>query len=165
MSDTFQSIAYEALRREGVIQLHEKNDVIVLERIAAGAGRTCWYFVSKESDLSGLVGHLSPGSFISFYFDKRFERVRYNSRARRAIERICVRHKEAVVAVRESGGAKLKVFFVAGLEDLDDLEREGDLLTGVEIFIGVYPGADNSGTDAVSLTLPDSDGVVRDHPY
>jgi hypothetical protein len=47
-----------------------------------------------------------------------------------------------------------------------ELERDFDGFTSLrQVFYGVFPPMDNDGKDAVTVTLPDLDGVVRDHPY
>jgi hypothetical protein len=33
------------------------------------------------------------------------------------------------------------------------------------VLLGAYPSADDDGTDAVTLVVPDADGQVRAHPH
>jgi hypothetical protein len=51
---------------------------------------------------------------------------------------------------------------VAGPSDLADLM---DVIgTESRLFVGAYPGPDDSDS-AVTLVVPDADGVIRHHPH
>jgi hypothetical protein len=52
---------------------------------------------------------------------------------------------------------------VTGCNDLDDFVST---LTAVSlVFFGPFPASDNDGIRAVTVALPDADGVVRSHPH
>ena len=72
-------------------------------------------------------------------------------------------HGEAVVGVLSPNGVEIEVEFVCGLGELSELL--GAAADGIELFVGVFPERDNDGVDAVTLDLPDSDGVFRQHPH
>lgn len=165
MSRSFDDLAAQALSAAGLFERCASGKAIVLERIAAGGGRTCWYFVDRVDDLPSIISKLSPGSLVSFYFDARFKQASYESKTRAAIEQVWLEHREAVVAIRKPQAFELQVTYVSGYEELDDLETCGDLGPGIEVFVGAFPATDNDGEHAITLTLPDADGVVREHPY
>ena len=47
--------------------------------------------------------------------------------------------------------------------DLDDFLRSAG--SESQIFAGPFPAAKNDGIHAVTIIVPDADGVVRDHPH
>jgi hypothetical protein len=57
----------------------------------------------------------------------------------------------------------IHVDFVSGKNDLSQLISE--VSAGTLVFHGEFPARDNDGANAITLTLPDADGVVRAHPH
>lgn len=136
---------------------------VVVERVARGGGSTHWYFISSVEQLSSLAGRLLPGSVVSFYFDGRIQQQLLDDSLVDAVLNLVVEHGEAVVGALASDGLTIDVEYIAGLGDFT--EFLGPSAGGRELFIGAFPGRDDDGYDAVTLTLPDADGVVRCHPH
>jgi hypothetical protein len=142
-----------------------EKDMIVLERIARGAGSTNWYHVHGTDAVTALTRRLRPGSWVSFFFDNRIVRASYDEAARALLETWWRRDGDAVLLTLVPDDFELDYWTIAGREDLADLETDGDLKLGDEIYVGAYPSADNDGARAISLHLPDEDGIVRGHPH
>lgn len=136
---------------------------MVLERIARGAGSTRWYRVTKTSDLESLYKRLAPASIVSFYFDERFASIEWGDEAIVRVLDLVAARGEAVVGSLCADDLELSVQFVAGANELNEF-AEG-LVLGAQLFVGEFPAADNDGYDAVTVALPDRDGVVRGHPH
>jgi hypothetical protein len=60
-------------------------------------------------------------------------------------------------------GLRIEVDCPSGPEYLEEITRT--LGRRSRIYVGRYPGRDNDGGNAVTLTLPDLDGMTRAHPY
>lgn len=165
LDDEWPTIALDAIERTGVPDLLERRagaDIFVLERIARGAGATRWYVLRSRADLSTLATRLRPGSCVSFYFDDRFELRGNDEVARAAIVGIAAEEGEAVVGAVSKQDIEVAVDFVATAEELDAWLAEHP---GEAIRFGRFPARDNDGEQAVTLDLPDRDGVVRSHPH
>jgi hypothetical protein len=134
---------------------------VVLERIARGGGETRWYLITTPADLSEVIELLRPGSAVSFYFDGRIAESDPTS-AKDEILAIAARDINAVVAAY-GDEPELRVDFVSGAADLADFVAE--LCPDERFLFGPFPGRDNDGFAAVTLDLPDPDGVVRPHPH
>jgi hypothetical protein len=141
--------------------LLQKRSAIVLERLARGGGGTNWYYLTSPDRLADLSAQLRPGSFVCFYFDDRITEGD-PATTRDLILAIAKRDGNAVVAAFD-GDLELRVDFPAGHASLDDFLAE--LEPGDRFFYGAFPAAENDGTNAVSLVVPDADGVARDNPY
>ena len=146
-----------------VARLLVGRSAVVLERLARGGGATRWYFIAGETELPALAAALAPGSAVSFYFDGRSRRCRLGDDAVDLILDLVHAHGEAVVGMLTSDGVEIDVEFVCGVGDLS--EMLGSVADGTELFVGVFPERDDNGVDAVTFDLPDSDGVVRQHPH
>jgi hypothetical protein len=92
----------------------------------------------------------------------RRDAERNNEIARAAILGIAEEDREAVVGVVSEQDIEVAVDFVGIAEELDAWLGEH---AGETIRCGRYPARDNDGEQAVTLDLPDRDGVVRSHPH
>ena len=143
---------------------------IVLERIARGGGAANWYRCADHASLAAVNAELRPGSVVSFYFDDRITGCRYTPEVREQLLRLMCRLRdipgetgEIVVGHLADDQLHMTVDFPSGPEGLD--EFTGTLGTDPWIYFGRFPGRDDDGTDAVTLTLPDLDGITRAHPH
>lgn len=135
---------------------------VVLERIARGAGATRWFLVEDVEDLAVFEERLSPGSRVSFYFDGRLQRGVYGPSVAEAVLDIASTDGDAVLGQVQDGDVELDVEFIAGP---DELEEYAAALGQADVIYGPFPAADNDGERAVTITIPDRDGVVRRHPH
>lgn len=160
-ADGFDLIALGALQSTPIPLLLARAAAVVLERVARGAGATRWYIAERESDLAAIALHLGPGSRVSFYFD---DRLRFHPWGPQFVDEFLrVGEPEAVVGLRTDDPVELDVNFPTGLSDLTDFV--GATPYGQPLLLGAFPAADNDGESAVTVTLPDRDGVVRQHPH
>jgi hypothetical protein len=157
----YAALALAAISATPVSQLLDKRSAIVLERLARGGGGTHWYYVTSPDRLADLSAELRPGSFVSFYFDDRITEGDPVT-TRDLIAAIATLDGDAVVAAFD-GDLELRIDLPAGKADLDDFLAA--LEPGDRFLYGAFPAAENDGRNAVSLVLPDADGVVREHPY
>lgn len=160
-NDTGGLIA-NALRHSHVASVLSKRPAIALERLARGGGATRWYMLSQVDQLDRLADELSPGSAVSFYFDDRLAIRCFDDETVDLILDTVQAHGEAVVGVPAPDGLCAEVEFVCGLSDLTGFIGSRQ---PVRMFVGVYPDRDNDGVDAITVDLPDRDGVVRRHPH
>ena len=159
---SFSAFAHSVLSEVQLPQLLQASDAVVLERIAMGAGRTEWYYCTRDR-LQDLEASLSPGSVVSFYFDERVTRATYSAHTRARILEIVARTSDAVVGTLSPDQLHIDTEIIAASTDLADFESE--LRPGALVYFGAFPGRDNDGVHAVTITLPDRDGVVRPHPH
>jgi hypothetical protein len=113
--------------------------------------------------LEMVESELSPGSVVSFYFDGRIRRAPYTARVKADIEKIISETGEAVVGILGNDGLHIEAQIIVGSEDLADFTQ--DLQASSEVFCGVFPGRDNDGVRAVTITLPDNDWIGGPHPH
>lgn len=151
-----------ALKAARVECLLAEHSAIVLERIARGAGETRWYWVRSDDDLDRLCALLSPGSSVSFYFDDRIRLAALDDGVVQILD-VVADAGDAVLGKLGNDGLEIVVDFVAGPGDLSEFKSE--LATLQPVFFGAFPGRDNDGRNAITLSLPDIDGVVRMHPH
>jgi hypothetical protein len=84
------------------------------------------------------------------------------TRAAAALLRIAREDGDAVVGVHVPDALELNVEFVS----VHEVEQFAEQLTpGTIVVYGRFPAADEDGEHAVTLVLPDRDGVIRPHPY
>jgi hypothetical protein len=152
-----------AISAAGVAQRLMDGPAVVLERIARGGGATNWYWLQSINALDQLCSRLHPGSVVSFYFDDRIQHKILDGEVEGAILDLVVRHGDAVVGKLSADGLGIAVDFVAGPSELS--EMSSTLPAGGRVFFGAFPGRDNDGIRAITVTLPDVDGVVREHPH
>jgi hypothetical protein len=139
------------------------RSAVVLECLARGAGSTNWYYCKSPTDLKILVSKFSPGSMVSFFFDERLKLVKYSDDLQREICNIISNTRDCVVGFLGKDSLSFEVDFVTGLNQLSEFVAENDVQS--PFFYGAFPSSDNDGERAVTVVLPDKDGVVRSHPY
>ena len=159
----FAEIARRAVEPTGAGQLLASGPATVFERIARGGGATRWYWLRTADDLGRLYDVLSPGSVVSFYFDDRIEGAPFSEEIGERILATAESDGDAVVGRLAPDGLTLDVDYVGGPIALAELVD--DLPADETVFFGPVPGRDNDGVHAVTVTLPDADGVVRAHPH
>jgi hypothetical protein len=135
---------------------------VVLERIARGGGATRWFFLKSNDAVDQLCGRLSPGSVVSFYFDSRIRRGTFDDEVAGEILDLAAEHGDAVVGWLSDDELEIMVDIIAGPNELSEV---GPGLAGGQVFYGAFPGRDNDGLGAITVTLPDADGIVREHPH
>jgi hypothetical protein len=144
-------------------RLLESGPAVVAERIARGGGNTLWYVCESPSQLPAVVGRLSPGSAVHFLFGERFVHRVYSPEVRDGILRIVKEDREAVVGQLDVDGLTLDTEYIANAVELDEyVENFG---SASRVFYCRYPGWESNGLDAVTVVLPDADGVLRKHPH
>jgi hypothetical protein len=79
------------------------------------------------------------------------------------LQRHIDKYGDAVLGLPSGDDVVIRAVIVVTAADLAE-ELEG-VEAGTLVFYGPFPAADNDGVDAVTVTLPDLDGVVRDHPH
>ena len=152
-----------AIASTPVVSCLANHPAVALERLARGGGATRWYFIEDSAQLPLLTEMFRPGSTVSFYFDDRIAARPLDEEFVDLVLDLVKAHGEAVVGELSMDGLVLDVDFVAGLGDLT--ERLGATVDGTRLFVGAFPARDNDGFSAVTLELPDADGVVRCHPH
>lgn len=148
-----------------VANLHEKlaaSGAVILERIARGAGTTCWYLCPDAAHIDTIAERLHAGSLVSFYFDNRITQRFDSPQCRIDIEKTIVETSDCVVGVLNQDGVEIEMFHYASTHDFDG---QIEFTSSRQVFYGKYPGRDNDMINAITFRLPDSDGVVRKHPY
>jgi hypothetical protein len=135
---------------------------IVLERLARGGGATHWYYCRAATDLAPIAAALRPGSLVSFYFDGRL-RLGHDVGDAVASLRDQIRPNHDSVLGVLVDRVHLDVTSISSREELDEVASK--IAGATAVVFGDYPAADNDGVAAVTLVLPDEDGVVRRHPY
>ena len=161
----YASLVLDVLSESQVARLiaNASSPVVVLERIARGAGATRWFALDDPDQLVLLAQSLSPGSSVSFYFDGRLASHAYDVAIANAVLTIAEQDGDAVIGTRGSDEIQLDVEFIAGPSEIE--EYESRLPHGTEVIYGRFPARDNDGERAVTLDLPDLDGIVRAHPH
>jgi hypothetical protein len=137
--------------------------IVVLERLARGGGATRWYVADDTSQLRDVVSRLRPGSCVSFYRDGRIKRAPFGDEVEVELMEDIVRDGDALLGWRIPGIPELAMEVVSGPMDMSELAVEATAQS--EVFYGAVPGRDNDGVNAITLVLPDADGVRRDHPH
>jgi hypothetical protein len=161
--EPFADLAGTLIAASAVAGLLMRRPAMVLERIARGGGATRWYRLSTADDLARLCERLSPGSVVSFYFDERIEYLPLDDEATVRILEIASAEGSAVVGRLGPDSLEIIVDYVSGANELGEFVetvRHGEM-----VFVGAFPGRDDDGQNAVTFTLPDSDGVTRGHPH
>lgn len=152
-----------ALTQAGVERRLTGGHAVVLERIPRGGGSTRWYWVRSTGDLDLLCARLGAGSVVSFYFDDRIKIQPLDDDVEMTILDLVALHGDAVVGVLSQDGLEVLVDFIAGPNELSQFCSE--VPAGQPLFFGPFPGRDSDGRGAVTLTLADADGIVREHPH
>lgn len=146
-----------------------RRPAIVLERMARAAGATRWYYCRGTDDLPRLEARFHPGSLLSFYFDDRIKAAVYSSTVKETLSALILETREVrterdpLVGYLDSDGIEIHMILSLTEEDLRDYHSE--LCSAQMVFFGEFPARDNDGLAAVTVTLPDEDGVKRAHPH
>jgi hypothetical protein len=161
-SEHFNAVVRTALAATPTSHLLLSHDAVILERIARGGGTTNWYYCQTRADLDALERALAPGSVVSFYFDGRIRRAPDSSVFRADVEKIIAVTGDAMVGALTPGGILIDARIVSGPSDLADELTD---LRATMFFYGAFPARDNDGVRAVTVQIPDEDGIVRAHPH
>jgi hypothetical protein len=148
--------AYELVTRAA-------HPVVILERIARGGGQTRWYVVHDATELSDVVEQLRPGSRVSFYADGRVKHGPFTDEVEVELSDIIVREHGAILGWQLPGTTELTMEFPGHPAEVSELVV--DALAQSEVFYGAFPAPDNDGVNAITVDLPDHDGIVRRHPH
>jgi hypothetical protein len=159
----YAATALAAIAATAAPRLLERHSrAIVLERLARGGGGTNWFLVRTPADVQALANQLRPGSCVSFYFDDRFTIGAINDDSRTSILDIAERDTSAVVGALSDISIEVSVDFPSSSQEIDEFLAEHE---ATSFMFGRFPGRDNDATRAVTLILPDADGITRAHPY
>jgi hypothetical protein len=160
--DSFSALAHAALEATSIHELLEAGSSVVLECPARGGGATYWYYCVGTASLQAIERQLAPGSLVSFYFDGRINRSRDLSEAADGARRLIAETGESFLGALNDDGVTIDM-------EIPDSAQVDEFVAGVKsagmFFWGVFPWPDNDGVRAVTVTLPDMDGVVPSHPY
>ena len=162
-SQSFISKTHAALATTPIIKLLTTTDAVILERIAMGAGSTRWYYCPDKSRFEAIVAQLSPGSVTSFYFDRRIQSALYSLDVKLGVERIVAETGEGIVGILSEDGLHIAAEIVNDAHEIE--EALSTATCASRVFYGSFPARDNDGIRAVTVVLPDVDGVVRPHPH
>jgi hypothetical protein len=160
---TFKSFVHTALFATPLNERLASSRAVVLERKARAAGQTRWFYCADQDHLDAVESELSPGSAVSFYFDQRIKSEVYSPQINVAMNELLVRYGEVLVGVISKNEIEIAVEVITGQGELLELTSAFNL--GARVFYGVFPARDNDGVNAISVVLPDRDGVVRPHPH
>ena len=160
---SFVSTVHTALAVTPIVDRLESSGAVVLERIAAGGGETRWYYCSDRAHLEAVEAQLQPGSVVSFYFDDRIQRSLYSPEIKSNAGKIIAETGEVIIGVLDEDGLHIDVEIITGPNELTEFASTTSFTS--HVFYGVFPARDNDGVRAVTVTLPDTDGIVRAHPH
>jgi hypothetical protein len=146
----------------------ERVAVLLLERWARGSGQTAWYLVTDRAAIGLVREALSPGSEVLGYPRPDLPVVGLAGDAElrttaQSLLRATLRPDEVVGLAERDGTPQLDADFFTNAE-ADELEQWLEDVKGRRVWVGKYP-ARPEGPDALIAVVPDSDGVIRDHPY
>jgi hypothetical protein len=79
------------------------------------------------------------------------------------LKQLPARDGDAVLGVVAPDSLELEFAYLASAQQINEFIADRSPVSTV--YFGAFPSADNDGADAVTLVLPDSDGIVRNHPY
>ena len=136
---------------------------VVLERIARGGGATRWFVCRDRDALTAIAAELSPGSVVSFYFDGRLGPCPWKPALVGELEAIIVATYGAVLGWLAEDGMTIDATQVVSRGELAEIAAT--LAPSSQVFCGAFPARDNDGARAVTMTVPDLDGIVRPHPH
>ena len=161
--NSFESAVHATLAATPVIELLGARAAVVLERIARGGGATKWYYCPDKAHLEALEAQLSPGSVVSFYFDDRVRSAIYSPELKSAVEGIIAETGEAIIGALGEDRLHIDVEILTGARELAEFASTTSLTS--RVFYGAFPARDNDGTRAVTMVIPDADGIARCHPH
>jgi len=163
MSTSFADGVRGAVDERDVPRLVSERSAVVLERLARGAGATRWFRVASARDLELVCDEFAPGSTVSFYFDDRVALFPYDDATVARILALIDAHGDAAVGVLDENQLEFSVELIAGVNELSEFAES--LPAQLSVYVGAFPAADDDGHDAVTMSLPDRDGVTRRHPH
>jgi len=100
---------------------------------------------------------------VSFFFDDRVRVVSSTLGVLADLLKLLQTQRDVVVGVLNPRGHQFDVEYLSGEEEIREyLDR---VPTRSTLMYGSYPGRDNDGLHAMTFTIPDSDGVIRNHPH
>jgi len=162
---SFHDLVWRSIQSRGVPAKvdNSPSPVLVLERVARAAGLTNWFACRSSQDLRLVASELHPGSYVSFYLDQRIAKHTFSTTLRPSMLAVTDPiTDEAVMLVGTADDIHLELEIYTAT-DLDDCLAS--LEASQPIWFGAFPAADDDGTNAVTITLPDEDGIVRSHPH
>ena len=163
INESFLTAVHRTVTATRIVELLRSKPAVILERIAKGGGATNWYYCNDETKLEAITSILSPGSVVSFYFDDRIRKSRYTPELITEIQSSIQETGEVVVGFLATDLIHIEASVVVSHDEL--VELMSSLTSSVELFYGVFPARDNDGVSAITLQLPDLDGVTRSHPH
>lgn len=161
--NNFRRWVREAIAGTPVNRRLESASAIVLERVARAAGQTEWFFCRNQSDLKKIEQELRPGSEVSFYFDGRIRCTERPEEMAILAGLTIDARRECVIGALQENGFSVAVDFVTHVREVQEFLAEHS--TAPLFFAGDFPAADNDGVAAITLIIPDKDGVTRRHPH
>jgi hypothetical protein len=162
-SRPFSSIVHDALSVTTICTRLESGTAVMLERVPRSGGATNWCYCASKSAVADVESRLLPGSVVTFYFDGRIRADGYSAKIKSALERIVVDTGELLIGQLKHDGLTIDVEVISGPIELN--EYLAAIGADSQLFYGVFPARDNDGIAAVTVTLPDHDGIVRPHPH
>lgn len=148
---------------DAIMELLASKECVVLERLARGGGATNWYLCRDIPTLEMIQRDLAPGSIVSLYFDDRIRRSKKSPQLAMAVEKIIAETGDAIVGVLGEDGFHLNAETVVTRGELPELMSS--ISETADVFYGAFPARDNDGARAITVTIPDRDGIVRHHPH
>lgn len=139
------------------------HDAVVLSRPARGGGGNDWFYCRDAAALQEIAERLSPGSVVSFYFDDRLRFRPNEGDAAQELELIIQSDREVVVGRVADDGLLIDVEYLSGPTEVAEFLSQVPI--GSSFLCGPFPGRDDDGINAITMTLPDNDGIVRAHPH
>ncbi len=161
--NSFSTLARAALAATPIVDRLIQTHAVVLERLARAGGATKWYCCPDRNHLHALEEQLSPGSVVSFYFDDRIRNEALSPESKEKVESIVSETGEVIVGTLAADGLHVDSEIITGPNELASFFSGVSFTT--RIFYGAFPARDNDGIHAVTVTLPDADGIVRPHPH
>jgi hypothetical protein len=165
MPDSFEPVWHgDTITRTPLYDWAESGaEILVYERIARGGGATRWYVATDADQLRNVVSLLRPGSCVSFYRDGRIRRAPFSDEVGTELIEYIVRDRDALLGWRIPGTPELNMEVISGSVELSEFKAEA--IAQGEVFYGASPGRDNDGVNAITVMMPDADGVIRPHPH
>ena len=116
------------------------------------------------ASLPNVSAILRPGSVVSFYYGNQIRIGSYGDDVKRQIADKINVFGDCLVAVRSRAGSlALNPEFLTHTHEIAELDSELEI--GTEVFFGPYPEKEDDKKRAITITMPDSDGVTRGHPH
>ena len=142
--------------------------MVVLERVARGAGATRWYFVTDADAMAVVAAMLGPGSRVTLYFQGHLRRDPTGEDVCGLMYEQMATHGELVLGYPSADAVEMRTDLVDGEAGLTEvILAEGlDRPDGRRSVVwGPWPAAADDGRHAVTVDLVDADGQLRAHPH